>query len=340
MRYILSLLFLFSLSFPLWGQEGGQGGQAAASQPSTPTVRSLSEEVLLDVVVRDKKGHRVDDLKPEDFRIFDNGEPKKITSFRLVQGAEAIGAGGTRTQLDPLRQIRLVTMIFHCWDTNAQRLARDASLDLLKGELPQNVYMAIMTIDHKLEVLQPFTNDTALLRQAIDRATRSQSADFSKDTETVQRQLEQMLGPKTGAQSAQEQVNQMQTNAHNPAAQAMAQMLLEMIQTEQSNAMTQSGRTAIYALLDAVKEQYRLPGRKTILYFSEGFVIPQGLEDQFRQTISIANRSNVSFYTVDAHGLMTTSTNQAAVDMLRSAAQSSHDQATATSISRSEETRR
>ncbi|PYV20271.1 MAG: hypothetical protein DMG24_23340, partial [Acidobacteria bacterium] len=186
-----------------------------------------------------------------------------------VQGGEAIGSGGTRTPLDPLRQIRLVTMVFHCSDTNSRRLAHDAALDLLKGELPQNVYMAIMTIDFKLEVLQPFTNDTALLRQAIDRATRSQSTDFSKDTETVRRQLEQMLGPNTsGAQSVQEQVNSSgptlsgqgtPTNSGAFATVAMAQMLLEMIQTEQSNAMTESGRTAIYALLDAVKEQYRLP---------------------------------------------------------------------------------
>jgi VWFA-related protein len=316
-----------------------------AQQPQTPStsgpsIRAAAEEVLLDVVVRDKKGHRVDDLKPEDFQIFDNGEPKKITSFRLVQGGEAIGAGGTRTQLDPLRQIRLVTMIFHCWDNNARRLARDSALDLLKGELPQNVYVAIMTIDFKLEVLQAFTNDTALLRQAIDRATRSNVADFSKDTESVRRQLEQMLGPAGGAQTPQEQINSSAPTVTgggppaNPGAfatVAMAQMLLEMIRTEQSYAMSEGGRVTVYALLDAVKEQYRLPGRKSILYFSEGVVIPQELQYQLHDMLSIANRANVSFYTVDAHGLMTTSTNQATVDMLNAAAESSREQATTVS---------
>ena len=317
-----------------------------AQQPQTPSasepaIKAAAEEVLLDVVVRDKKGHRVDDLKPEDFQIFDNGEPKKITSFRLVHGGEAIGAGGTRTQLDPLRQIRLVTMIFHCSDNNARRLAHDAALDLLKGELPQNVYMAIMTIDFKLEVLQAFTNDTALLRQAIDRATRSHVTDFSKDTETVRRQLEQMLGPNAGgAQTLQGQINSSAptvtgggppTNPGAFATVAMAQMLLEMIRTEQSYAMSEGGRVTVYALLDAVKEQYRLPGRKSILYFSEGVVIPQELQDQLKQILSIANRANVSFYTVDASGLMTTSTNQAATDMLNAAAQSSRDQATTVS---------
>jgi len=327
MRRALYLLFFSSLSVSLLGQEVGQ---VAASHPSASTVRSSSEEVLLDVVVRDKKGRAVNNLKPEDFQITDNGEPKKITSFRLVQGAEAIGFGGARTQLDPLRQIRLVSMIFQCSDTNSRRLAHDAGADLLHGELPQNVYVAVMAIDHKLEVLQPFTNDPELLRKALDRATRSGSTDFSKDTEIVRNQLEQIIGPNAaGAQSTQEQIDNMHTV--NPAARAMAQMLLEMIQTEQSYAMAESGRTSIFALLDAVKQQYRLPGRKTILYFSEGFVIPQGVEEPFRHIISIANRSNVSFYAVDAHGLTTTSTNQAAIDMLHGAAQTSHDQATAAS---------
>src|SRR6266700_7307762 len=186
----------------------------AQQNPTAPqqgaAVRTTSEEVLLDVVVRDKKGRPVNNLKPEDFQIFDNGEQKQIIAFRLVQGGEAVAAGGARTQLDPLRQVRLVTMIFQCWDNDARRLAHDAAVGLLKGELPQNVYMAVMTIDHKLEVLQPFTNDPALLRKAIDRATRSENTDFSKDTELVRTQLQQMLGPNTsGAQTTQGQIDNM-----------------------------------------------------------------------------------------------------------------------------------
>ena len=315
-------LWAAAVAVSLWPATGAQ-------QPQTPpgsggVVKGTAEEVLLDVVVRDKKGHAVNDLKPEDFQIFDNGEAKKIKSFRLIEGKEAIGAGNARMPLDPLRQIRLVTMIFHCADTNARRLAHDAAMDLLKGELPQNVYMAVMFIDHKLEVLQRFTNDPDLLRKAIERATRSQNIDFSKDTEVVRKQLEQMLGPSMGAQSTEEQIDNMRRS--NPAAEAMALMLLQVIRTEQSNDMTESGRTAIYALLDAVREQYRLPGRKTVLYFSEGFVIPVGMEEPFNQIISIANRSNVSFYTVDARGLTTVSSNQAAIDALKSAARSSRDQ--------------
>src|SRR5438876_11744057 len=319
------------------------GQQNSTAPPQGPAVRTTSEEVLLDVVVRDKKGHPVNNLKPEDFQVFDNGELKKIIAFRLVQGGEAVAAGGSRMPLDPLRQVRLVTMIFQCWNNDARRLAHDAAVGLLKGELPQNVYMAVMTIDRKLEVLQSFTNDPVLLRKAIDRATRSENTDFSSDTAMVQKQLEQMVGPDTnGAQSIQGQIDnqnativaQAQGRAPDAAEMAniaMAQMVLQMLESQQSSGLKEAGRVNIYALLDAVKEQYRLPGRKTILYFREGgFVIPQGMEEPFKSVISVANRSNVSFYAVDARGLTTGSANSSSMDALNRAARSSRDQMAST----------
>jgi VWFA-related protein len=321
---------LFRLgTFPL-------SAQAPQSSPPT-TIKSSAEEVLLDVVVRDKKGHLLSDLKPEDFRVFDNGAEKKIVSFRLVQGANAVATGGTRTQLDPLQQVRLVTLIFQCWSNDARRLARDAALDLLKSELPQNVYFSVMTIDHKLEVVQPYTNDVALLRKAIDHVSRSEVKDYSADTAAVQKQLQEMLGPNTsGALTQRQQLDNEQAtlaaqgrsaDSSDLARVAMAEMVLEMLQTQQSSAATEGGRINIYALLDAVREQYRLPGRKTVLYFSEGgFMIPQGMEQPFKNVISVANRANVSFYSIDTRGLSTSNMNTEAVTALNSAAETSQKQ--------------
>ena len=347
------------------------GPSVGAQQARTPTapggvVKAASEEVLLDVVVRDKKGHVVKDLKPDDFQVFDNGELKKIKSFRLIEGKEAVGAGSARTPLDPLHQVRLVTMIFQfrsatrrpaqeavgadhgstltapsgnpisstADEADARRLAREGALDFLKQDLPPNVYMSVMTIDHQLEVLQPYTNDPDLLRKAIERVTKLQVTDFAADTEHVRQELERAVG--SNAQSAPAPTNPpsaqlaapSQSADSNPQAKAvMAQMLLQALNTERSNAMTVPGRVEIFALLDAVKEQYRLPGRKTALYFSEGFTIPQGIESAFDDLIGAANRSNVSFYIVDAHGLRTLSANQSSVNELHAAAQTDQMQA-------------
>ena len=78
---------------------------AALLAAQTPTVRTTVDEVLLDLIVRDKKGKPVTDLKPEDLTVFDNGVKQTLTSFRLVSGAEAIGTNGAKTALDPLRQL-------------------------------------------------------------------------------------------------------------------------------------------------------------------------------------------------------------------------------------------
>src|SRR5437762_12233695 len=141
--------------------------QNPTAPPQGAAIRKASEEVLLDVVVRDKKGRPVNNLKPADFQIFDNGEPKKIIAFRLVQGGEAVAEGGSRTQLDPLRQIRLVTMIFQSGSNDARRLARDAAIDLVKSDIPQNVYLAVTDIDHKLEIIKAFTNELKLIKKAF-----------------------------------------------------------------------------------------------------------------------------------------------------------------------------
>ena len=66
----------------------------AQTPDATPSIKAKAEDVVLDIVVRDKKGHLVTDLKPEDLEVLDNGVPKKIDGFRLLQGNEAISGSG------------------------------------------------------------------------------------------------------------------------------------------------------------------------------------------------------------------------------------------------------
>jgi VWFA-related protein len=291
---------------------------AAAPADQKAEFKARAEETVLDVVVRDKKGRQVNDLKESDFTVTDDGQSRPIKSFRLVQGSEAINSSGGRTQLDPLRQLRLITLVFQGGDQNGKKLARDAALELIKGELAQNVYISVMAIDHKLQALQPFTNDRDLLRKAIARATASVN-DYTADTIQVRKDLEQMLGPAQGGDtSLTGQANALSATAASAtgagaanssgAQAAMAQLMVTILKNAQADESQDWSRASVFPLLDLVKEQYRLPGRKTILYFSGGFPITQSVEDPFKQIISIANRANVSFYSIDINGLTTWST--------------------------------
>ena len=57
------------------------------------------------------------------------------------------------------------------------------------------------------------------------------------------------------------------------------------------------------ALTSLVTGLGSLPGRKTVVLFSEGITIPPAAEAKFRAVVDSANRANVSFYAVDAKGL-------------------------------------
>ena len=67
---------------------------AASVSASAQTVKTTVDEVLLDLIARDKKGKPVTDLKPEDLTVLDNGVKQKLTGFRLVSGAEAVSPAG------------------------------------------------------------------------------------------------------------------------------------------------------------------------------------------------------------------------------------------------------
>src|SRR5208283_849863 len=112
-------------ALPALGQQ-----PAAPATSQTPVVKSTVDEVVLDFIARDKKGKPVTDLKAEDLAVSDNGNKEQPTSFRLVQGAEAINQNGATTKLDPLRQLRLVTLAFEALgDPTQRKTARTGAID-------------------------------------------------------------------------------------------------------------------------------------------------------------------------------------------------------------------
>src|SRR5450432_1125728 len=76
---------MFALSAAsAWAQAPAAPSPQPADQVPTFSVRS--EEVSLDLIVRDHGNNPVLDLKPEEIAVTDDGVPVKITNLRLVQG--------------------------------------------------------------------------------------------------------------------------------------------------------------------------------------------------------------------------------------------------------------
>ncbi|MBI3951111.1 MAG: VWA domain-containing protein [Acidobacteria bacterium] len=262
-------------------------------------------EVVVDVIVVDKKNWLVVDLAPTDFEIFEEGVKQTIKSVRLersVEGepkptkegqlAEPPPAGGA-----PVAARRLPNLIVLVFDNlsmskQSQVFARRAGRDYVES-LAANDRVAVFGIDTRLFLVQPFTNDKKALEKVIDQATSGTSQQFASSAAAVERLLQS--SSEGGPAAAQ--------LAGAEASTEMNAILLNTLRAFERFEREIQARATILSLLSIIRGQQLLPGRKTVIFFSEGFALPADLSLQFRSVISAANRSHVAFYTIDAGGL-------------------------------------
>jgi len=83
----------------------------------------------------------------------------------------------------------------------------------------------------------------------------------------------------------------------------LAQMQANMIRGFDALERDESGYSTVNALFAIIEQMRQLPGRKSIILFSEGIALPPAVERVFLGVKDAANRANVSIYTMDAAGL-------------------------------------
>ena len=309
----------------------GQSQQDTSGQATPPTVRSTAQEVVLDMVFRDKKGRTIRDIRPEEIHVSEDGVEQRLTAFRVVDGktAESLtvpksSVEGGSLSLDPMREVRLVTLVFEGLDQEGKRFFRQALKDILDMAPEPNLYFSILTIDQKLHCIQPFTADHSALLKSVDRSSMWSFIQYSNNSAEVKEELKQMLSQgepqlqgasgngSTGGPSA----SQIQSSV----SWRMAKIQYDMLQAADTADREYNVRATIDALRTLVRAQSELPGRKVILYFNPWLFISETVKEQYSNLISIANRANVSFYTVDPKGLVTWSQESNGRDWLRGAA--------------------
>jgi VWFA-related protein len=326
---LAGLMFLIA-TLPL----RGQSQQAASDQASTLTVRSNVQEVVLDMVFRDKKGKAIRDVRPEEIHVLEDGAEQKLTSFRLVEGksARALNPGAPESapvQLDPMREVRLVTLVFEGLDPDSKRFFRQAVKDILDSSPEPNLYFSVLTIDQKLQCIQPFTADHAELLKSLERSSMWSFIQYSNQSAEIKQNLKQLVDQGEPGLSS---VGGAGGGGPSPAqlqgfvTYKMAKLQYDMLQSADTADREYDARATLDALLALVKAQSQLPGRKVVLYFNPWFSVPETVKEQYSNMIGVANRANVSFYAVDPKGLTTWSQGSGGRDMLAGAAGEIRDQ--------------
>lgn len=319
---------------------------APQPEPQDEIVRVSTNEIVLDAVVRDKKGHVVKDLKPTDFEVFEDGVRQQVMSFRLVTrepntaatGASSAANSGATTNAGPVvsrpapttptvrraetARLGAVAIVFDRLSPDARARARQAALSYVGGGLRQDDFVGVFGIDLSLRVIQPFTNNEQLVRNAIEReathspsmhsATAGQIADTSQQQARLQSQADQLEAQTSGAGAATDTQGASGSAMSNMVEQAFNEMTQRSLETFEMLERNQQGYATTNGLIAVVNALSQLPGRKVLLFFSEGVAIPTDVQSRFRAVISNANRAGVSIYSVDAAGLRATSADQEA----------------------------
>ncbi len=278
------------------------------NQEADDVIKINSNLVSFDVTVKDKKGKPITNLKADDFTVTENGVPQKIEFFDSTlansESHKESATTPTTVQPEPVRRVprNVISLVMDAQTTEGAKLkyVRDGVTKYINERIQDSDSVALFAITGGLQLLQPFTQNKQKLVAAAERSFGvsgvSKTAERRDLEESIATTRDQLAG------AAAEDIN---TAAGGPAAAQvlMTRRILEQYVQLRSALSVQQTRP-ILAGLAAICEGLRpIPGKKTLVMFSEGFVAPQALDWQVQSTIDIANRANVAIYIIDSTGL-------------------------------------
>jgi VWFA-related protein len=287
---------------------------APAAQPQDrPTFGAATSAVVVDVVVRDRQGRPITDLAIKDFQLLEDGVAQEIGALSMVApevagvtdekrrvyntgiSKEAAAATVERTQSEgdaPPGHTIVAILFENLSPENRPDAIRAASTYLDTPERPGDL-VGVFSAGLALNTVTTFTNDRTALRKALDAAAIQGTA----------REVDTRLGI-AGAEVR----GAAGSGGIDPRVNALADVESAINEGFRDLSSAQRGHGALDGLNAVVSGLARLPGRKTIIYFSEGLALragkaTDGLVHRFNVLVDRANAANVAVYPIDAMGL-------------------------------------
>ena len=307
-------------------------GQEPSPQKPDDVLRVRTNEVRLDIVVKDKKGHAVPDLTQADFEVLEDGVSQRIQSFRFVNREAPVDSspnrnadrkegepGSPSTPTPPRRTTPGVTaLVFDRLSPEARSLARKAGIAYSQEGMAAGDFTGVFRIDQSLNTIQTFTDNSEFVKSAIERATNATPSSYVSGAQKMRDLGDQNIALDQTASSSAAAAQTAgaardsagasaagQASGQAAAQQELNQMQSSMLQQFEALERDQQGFATINGLLAVINPMRNLPGRKTIIFFSEGIMLPTSVQMKFPAVISAANRANVAIYTIDSAGLRT-----------------------------------
>ncbi|MFL6336774.1 MAG: VWA domain-containing protein [Pyrinomonadaceae bacterium] len=303
----------------------------ARAQQEEEVVRITSELVQTDVSVFDRQGHFVDGLRPEQFELQVNGKEQAITFFERggagARGAEARPAPaagrapGTGKAVEPNPAAAVTEpagrLIFFFVDdlhlSNASMgRARTALQRYVDNTMNPNDQVAIVSASGQVGFLQQLTDNPSVLRAAIGRLGFRQNAEvYTGKTQISEYAASQVLDSGNrelyaylleSTKLEQQMGPGSRHGDHGLAASYSAAPYLRnrLRQVRSMGRMATAG--TVGALHSLMLSAGALPGRKLLLFLSDGFILNErnsGALDVLRGVAETAAQAGVVVYTMN-----------------------------------------
>lgn len=278
-------------------------------------VKITTTLVQLDVTVTDKSGRAITDIRPEEIEIYENGEKQDLSHFTFIsvarkQAAETEKKKEDKTavpvpprSLKPAEVRRTIALVVDDLTLSFESAGRvrNALRQFVEQQMQDGDLVGIIRTGAGMGALQQFTSDKRQLYAAIERIrwngqARGTFGSFAPVEPTTMERARAMGDSQVSEEDIKDEKD------FNNSLDAFR------------NGVFATGTLgALKFIVTGMKE---LPGRKSVVLFSDGFRIFNNIEqgasqasrilDFMKDLIAEANRAAVVFYTIDARGLETT----------------------------------
>jgi VWFA-related protein len=268
---------------------------AAAPTPPPEVVFSVTTtRVQVDAVVTDSKGHYVTDLSADDFAIYDDGKPQKITNFSYISVTpEALSKPERKASSKPSPTLpaapsaparqedirRTIVLMIDDLGLSFESMAyvRSALRKFVEQQMQPGDLVAICRTSSGSGALQQFTVDKRILLSVADG---------------LQWNMNGRAGP--GLFGGPDPANA------DPRGDSYS--------AQQKRILTVGTLGAVNYIIGALRE---MPGRKSIVLFSDGLLLPNSsgtetydeIQDALHILLDRANRARTVIYTFHTLGL-------------------------------------
>jgi VWFA-related protein len=318
----------------LAGSVGGTTATGAAPQQKNPQFTGATTAILVDVVARDRRNRPVTGLKESDFAVYEDGVRQTIDTFTRVTRGGGIGLDvkwkqpGSTVAILPKGSLppespeqdtegATTALVFDHLSEEALGLAQRATLEYVPMTGESDVRVGVFETDAGIRMLQGYTTDRSAIRQAVTRlipAGTSAARQKAERRDQVMDRRSELQGNVLAMSQAAATGSGGASLAANGAAMGEIEAELQMLEMERTmidgfDTLDRShrGYDTTYSLLKVIRSLSETPGRKSVVFFSEGLPVSPVLSAKLDDLIDAANHSNVTVYAVDANGLRTRS---------------------------------